>query len=134
MEKAEGTAVRVLVVDDNPELCRAFVRILESAGMTVSSATSGLSAAAVLDGDSSIEVVFADIAMPKNGYTLLEHVRKNFPIIEVVMTSGFDTEADMARQLGAFAFLPKPFSLSQARLVVERAAEFRRLKLAALRG
>lgn len=127
----QGAPVRMLVVDDNPELCRAFVRIFESAGMHVSSALSGLGAATMLEGDPTIEVVLADISMPKNGYTLLEHVRKKFPIIEVVMTSGFDTEADRARELGAFAFLPKPFNMSQARLIVERAAEFRRLKLAA---
>lgn len=131
MERPEGEPVRVLVVDDNPELCRAFVRILASAGMEVTSALSGVDAAAALDSDPAIEVVLADISMPKNGYTLLEHIRKYFPIIEVVMTSGYDTEADKARQMGAFAFLPKPFSLSQARLIVERAAEFRRLKLAA---
>jgi CheY-like chemotaxis protein len=131
MDQKEGAPIRVLVVDDNPELCRAFVRIFESAGMAVSHALSGLGAAALLEGDPTIEVVVADISMPKNGYTLLEHVRKHFPIIEVVMTSGFDTEADRARQMGAFAFLPKPFNLSQARLIVERAAEFRRLKLAA---
>jgi len=126
----EGAPVRVLVVDDSPELCRAFVRIFESSGMIVSHALSGLGAAALLDNDPTLEVVVADVSMPKNGYTLLEHIRRNFPAIEVVMTSGFDTEADKARQMGAFAFLPKPFSMSQAQLIVERAAELRRLKLA----
>lgn len=122
--------VRLLVADDNPELCRAIVRIFESAGMQVSHALSGLGAAALLEQDLSIEVVLADISMPKNGYTLLEHVRRHFPIVEVIMVSGVETEADRARSMGAFAFLPKPFNMSQARLIVERAAEFRRLKLA----
>lgn len=126
----ETVPVHVLVVEDNPELCRAFVRVFESVGMVVSHALSGMGAAALLDADPTLEVIVADVSMPKNGYTLLEHVRKNFPVVEVVMTSGYETAADKARQMGAFAFLPKPFDISQARLIVERAAEFRRLKLA----
>lgn len=122
--------VRVLVVDDYPEIRRAFVKIFTKAGMLVSEACDGPGAAAILDKDPLIEVVVADISMPKNGYTLLEHVRKYFPIIEVVMTSGYDLDADRTRKLGAFAFLPKPFNITQAVLLVERAAEFRRLKLA----
>lgn len=122
--------VRVLVVDDSPEIRRAFVRIFGAAGMHVQDAGDGKSGAALLDNDHLIEVVVADISMPKNGYTLLEHVRKHYPIIEVVMTSGYELEPERARQLGAFGFLPKPFNITQAVLLVERAAEFRRLKMA----
>ncbi len=122
--------VRVLVVDDYPEIRRAFVKIFTKAGMLVSEACDGPAAAALLDKDHQVEVVVADISMPKNGYTLLEHVRKHFPIIEVVMTSGYDLDPERARRLGAFAFMPKPFNITQAVLLVERAAELRRLKLA----
>lgn len=122
--------VRVLVVDDYPEIRRAFVKIFTASGMLVREAENGSAAATILDNDHMIEVVVADISMPKNGYTLLDHVRKNFPIIEVILTSGFDIEAERARKIGAFGFLPKPFNLAQAVLIVERAAEFRRLKLA----
>jgi CheY-like chemotaxis protein len=125
------TPVKVLVVDDYPETLRAFMKIFASYGMEPMAAHDGRSAAELLDDEPAIEVVVADISMPKNGYTLLDHIRKNFPIIEVVMTSGYETEVRRARELGAFAFLPKPFQMEQAVLLVERAAEFRRLKLAA---
>lgn len=123
-------AVRVLVVDDYPEIRKAFVKIFTASGMLVREAESGAAAVEILENDRMIEVVVADISMPKNGYTLLEHVRKHFPIIEVILTSGFDIDAERARKIGAFGFLPKPFNLAQAVLIVERAAEFRRLKLA----
>jgi CheY-like chemotaxis protein len=97
------TAVRVLIVEDAPELRKAIDRTLRHAGMTVLQASSGAEAAAILEED-------------------LE--------VDVVMTSGYDQAADKARELGAFGFLPKPFSLNSAILLVERAAEFRRLKLA----
>lgn len=127
----EVAPVRVLVVDDYPEIRNAFVRIFTKSGMVVQEAKSGIEAADLLDRDPLIEVVLADVSMPKNGYTLLEHVRKTYPIVEVVMTSGYDLDTERARKLGAFGFLPKPFNLSQAVLLVERAAEFRRLKMAA---
>jgi len=131
---AEAAPVRVLVVDDHQEVLSAFVRSFSKAGMDVHEATNGVKAAELLSKDHLIEVVVADVAMPKNGYTLLEHVRKNFPSIEVVMISGYEFEVERARKLGAFGFLPKPFNLSQAVLLVERAAEFRRLKLLAAKG
>lgn len=130
MAESAGTPVRVLVVDDYPEIRKAFVKIFTSYGMVVRDAESGTEAAEILSTDPTVEVVVTDISMPKNGYTLLEHVRKTYPIIEVIMTSGLDAESERARQLGAFAFLPKPFNMGQAVLIVERAAEFRRLKLA----
>lgn len=122
--------VRVLVVDDYPEIRKAFIKIFTNYGMLVRDAADGTEAASILENDPMIEVVVADISMPKNGYTLLEHIRKTYPILEVIMTSGLDAESERARQLGAFAFLPKPFNMGQAVLIVERAAEFRRLKLA----
>ncbi len=136
LQQPQGAAlkaapVHVLVVDDYPEVLRAIAKILKSYGMVVQEASSGAAAAKILESDPQIEVVLADISMPKNGYTLLEHVRKVHPIVEVVMTSGVVAEAARARQLGAFAFLAKPFELDYGVLVVERAAEFRRLKLAA---
>lgn len=131
LTQGDAMPVRVLVVDDYAEIRRAFVRIFTASGMLVRETEDGPSAAEVLENDHMIEVVVADISMPKNGYTLLEHVRKHFPMIEVVLTSGVDIEAERARQIGAFGFLPKPFNLAQAVLLVERAAEFRRLKLAA---
>lgn len=130
-ERGVGSAVQVLVADDHAEVRRAFAKVFTKYGMQMFDADSGANAADVLDTYPQIEVVVADIAMPKNGYTLLEHVRKKFPLIEVIMTSGYEQAADRARELGAFAFLPKPFNAMQAVLLVERAAEFRRLKLAA---
>lgn len=129
-----GAAVHVLVADDHDEVRRAFAKMFTKYGMQIFDASSGAHAADVLDTYPEIEVVVADVAMPKNGYTLLEHVRKKFPHIEVIMTSGYEQGANKARELGAFAFLPKPFNAMQAVLLVERAAEFRRLKLAAARG
>ena len=127
VDKAQG---RILVVDDQPEVLRAFGRGLSAAGMHVIEAADGAAAAAILEADLTIEVAVIDVVMRKNGYTLLEHVREKYPTIEVVMTSGMDLELSRARALGAFGFLPKPCSLDQTVLLVERAVECRRMKFA----
>jgi CheY-like chemotaxis protein len=126
---------RVLVVDDNVPLLHAFRAQLENSGLEVLSTDTVSEAARYLQDDPAVEVAIVDIAMPKNGHTLLEHVRQNHPGVEVIMTSGIDLDPDRARRAGAFGFLPKPFELTQAVLMIEKAAEHRRLKLAAgLRG
>jgi CheY-like chemotaxis protein len=125
-----GIQAKVLLADDNPEVLRAFARILTSVGFEVILAASGAEAADLLHEHPDIDVIVSDIAMPKNGLSLLEHVRAEHPSVEIIMVSGYNTEADEVRKLGAFGFIAKPFNICQAVLLVERAAEFRRLKLA----
>lgn len=122
---------RVLVVDDNVDLVRVFRLQLEEAGLEVLSADTVAEAVNLLAEDPAIEVAVFDVAMPKNGHTLLEHVRENHPAVEVILTSGRDLDPAHARRAGAFCFLPKPFELTQAILMIEKAAEHRRLKVAA---
>jgi CheY-like chemotaxis protein len=122
-----------LVVDDYNEVRRVLVRILEEAGITAFGVASAAEAAEILATSANIDVVIADAVMPKNGFTLLEYVRKKYPTVEVIVISGYETGADKARELGAFCFLSKPFSAEQAVMLIERAVEHRRMKIGALR-
>lgn len=125
---ASAKGAKVLVVDDYEQVRRALARLLTEAGMVAIEADGGASAIELLKVTSDIDVVIADITMPGNGYTLLEHVREHYPTIEVVMVSGFDAEVERARELGAFGFLAKPFTAAQAVMSIERAIEHRRIK------
>lgn len=124
----EVKGAQVLIVDDYKQVRTVLARLLQEAGISTFEAEDGKGAAAILASETGIDVVVADIAMPNNGYTLLEHVREHYPTIEVVMVSGYDTEAGKARDMGAFAFLAKPFTAAQAVLIIERAVEARRHK------
>ena len=128
---ASAKGAKVLVVDDYPQVRRVLARLLTEAGLTALEANSGDTAIEILKSTSDIDVVIADVTMPSNGYSLLEHVRSHYPTIEVVMVSGYDAEAERARDLGAFGFLAKPFTAAQAVLIIERAIENRRLKTTA---
>jgi len=120
----------VLVVDDYPGVKTVLVRILEDAGMHTFGATTGAEAIVILAEQKDIDVVISDAVMPKNGHSLLEFVRETYPTIEVIMTSGYTNVAEKARELGAFCFLPKPFSADQAVMLIEKAVELRRFKMA----
>jgi|WetSurMetagenome_2_1015567.scaffolds.fasta_scaffold216827_3 CheY-like chemotaxis protein len=119
---------KVLVVDDNPTVLDAIVRVLNSAGLSTFSASGGPEAAAILDVEGDFDVVISDMTMPKNGHTLLMYVKENHLNIEIIMTSGYSISEKDVRNIGAFGFLPKPFSVPQAILMVERAIEMKRLK------
>lgn len=132
-EAAQAKDVIVLVVEDNQPMRNAFVRALDFVGLQVLEAQDGEVAAKILvehtlDDVTAIDVVIADVNMPKNGYTLLEHVRKEYPGIEVILTSGYNVDQPRAARMGAFGFLPKPFDLQHAVRLVEYAAERRRLR------
>jgi len=129
--KLEGATV--LVVDDYTEIRMVLVRILEDAGITAVGVASSAEALEALSSSADFDVVMADAVMPNNGHTLLEFVRKRYPTVEVIMISGYESGAAKARELGAFCFLAKPFSAGQAVMLIERAVEHRRMKLAARR-
>lgn len=128
-ELSSSQPAKVLVVDDIEAVRKTLVRLLQSAGLLTFSAEDTDAAEEVLKGGPEIDAVILDIAMPKSGYFLLEHIKTFYPTTEVIMTSGYDSNVERARELGAFGFLQKPFTASQAILMIERAVEMRKLKL-----
>lgn len=128
---ASARRAHVLIVDDYPELLGAIAATLESAGMTVVRAETTIAAVEALSADPAIEVALVDVTMRKNGYLMLDYVHEHHPAIQVIMTSGREIDPVRARECGAFGFLAKPFDAAQSILAIERAAEFRRMKLAA---
>lgn len=117
---------KVLVADDYEPIRKVLTRILSEAGVTTFEAENGLDAAELLRKEPGIDVVVADISMPKNGYTLLEYVREHYPHIPVVVVSGYETEAERALKFGAFGFLQKPFTAAQVVLAIEAAVTTKR--------
>jgi len=127
---------RVLIVDDHRGLADALVRTLEDYGMSASPSITVDDALNFLEQDVAIEVAVVDVKMPKNGHTLLEHIRENHPRVAVIMTSGrIEIDPEQALKIGAFGFLQKPLDIASAVLMITRAAEYHRALLAAgMRG
>jgi response regulator RpfG family c-di-GMP phosphodiesterase len=126
-----GAGARVLVVDDEPRLRQALVRLMERDGFACESAGTGVEALAVLEAR-PVALLLTDVTMPEmDGVTLLRTVRERWPDTAVVMITGV-TEVDVAVRClstGAMDYLSKPFHLDEVRARVRQVLERRRLLL-----
>ena len=100
---------RVLLVDDNAAMRGVLRGLLEDAGLVVvgvaADGLEGVAQAEALDPD----VVLMDWRMPLlDGIRATRRIRQRLPHIQVVMFTHAQSEgAEVARQAGAAAFLPK---------------------------
>jgi two-component system response regulator AtoC len=122
--------VRVLVVDDDPDL-RAFVRLaLEAAGYDVEVAANGREALQFF-ADNPPDVVVTDIFMPEmDGFELIMKLKGYEPRVPIIAISGGGRFRDpsIARPaiaLGAVEMLVKPFDRSAIVAAVRRAQSAR---------
>ncbi|MGF7174786.1 response regulator [Azospirillum doebereinerae] len=88
MENGQGT---VLVVEDDEDVRRLVVQLVEASGYTVIDADSGTAALAVLAENAAIDLLFSDVVMPHgmNGIDLARVVRQRHPDVSILLTSGF---------------------------------------------
>jgi len=100
----------VLLVEDDPEVADMIALLLEEFGYEVRLAADAGQALSLVRRGDAIDLVFSDIVMPGglNGVDLARTMRRRFPQIAVLLTTGYGTEAGTAREEG-FAILPKPF-------------------------
>jgi two-component system NtrC family response regulator len=124
-------APRVLVVDDEPSICRSCERILQREGYEVRTAPSGTDALDLL-GKEPFDLVFTDLKMAEmGGMELLETLRSRFPDIVPVVITGYATIASVVEtmKVGAFDYLPKPFTPDEMAAVARKAWDRRQLLL-----
>jgi DNA-binding NtrC family response regulator len=121
---------KILIVDDEPGMCRLLESVLGAEGYQVASFQKPQEALQALDG-TTFDLVVTDMKMPRiNGMQILEAVRSKSRDIPVVLITAFGTleSAVQAMKLGASDFVTKPFKNDQIRLAVENALEKQRLR------
>jgi len=108
-------SVRVLVVDDNPDM-RSFVKlVLERAGFDVQVAADG-QRALDLQREHPADVLITDIFMPESdGIELIARFKSGFPQVKIIAMSGGGhvSKKDylpVAKEIGADGVLQKPFA------------------------
>ena len=107
----------ILLVEDEDGLRSLNARGLRSRGYSVVEASNGVEAMEALDErNGAIDLVVSDVVMPEmDGPTLLKAMRERNPELKIIFVSGYAEDA-FEKSLPAnqqFAFLPKPFTLSQ---------------------
>jgi CheY-like chemotaxis protein len=129
-------AWRVLVADDDPEICTLIKTILRSASFEVEVCADAESALVHLQRDKPYDILISDFMLPGiSGIELITMVRSNpqtarLPILMISGHSNYAMDA-RARSAGADHFLNKPFTLTQLRSTVSAlAAKYRPLTAA----
>ncbi len=121
--------MRILIVDDEPNIRRTLRVALESMGHTVGEATSAADALRDVERRPS-DVALVDLRLgQESGLNLLEALLAQFPRLAVVIITAHasvDTAVEAMRR-GAFDYLPKPFTPAQVRAVLERVERVRGL-------
>ena len=107
----------ILLVEDEEGLRSLNARGLRSRGYTVIEAGNGIEALEALEQQNgAIDLVVSDVVMPEmDGPTLLKTMRGTNPDLKIIFVSGYAEDAfeKSLPENQQFAFLAKPFTLSQ---------------------
>ena len=115
-----GSAARVLVVDDEPNVRTVLAKLLAVKGHAVEQAASGAEALALLDADPHrCDLVFTDHGMPEmNGRQLARALRRRFPALPIILLTG-DTEVGGADSEVSLV-MSKPFKINDLDAAIQR--------------
>jgi CheY-like chemotaxis protein len=82
---------RLLIVDDEPEICEMLSRHFRYIGFHVDTASDGIEALEKL-AKARTEVIISDIVMPQmDGVELLRTIQQQYPMIHTIMITGYVT-------------------------------------------
>ena len=114
---------RILVADDDPEICTLIKTVLAKGPYEVTVCGDAESALVQMQQDQRFDILISDFMLPGiSGIELITQVRQNgatarIPIVMISGHSNYLMDA-RAKAAGANAFLNKPFSLRQLRSLV----------------
>lgn len=106
----------VLLVDDDAELITVLRAYLEDQGLLISEAGTARQALSLLHDAGPYDLILLDIGLPDaDGLDVLERLRQEGYDRPVIMATADSTPAKLwrARQLGAAAYLTKPFEFDK---------------------
>lgn len=105
---------RILVVDDEPALCRILQDLLEDEGYDVSVCNDADTASARLDNE-SYDLAMMDVFLSSsaNGLQLARHVHTDHNDVDVILMTGYADSAkiDLSCVSGTYTCISKPFHL-----------------------
>ena len=107
--------MRILLVEDDPQIGAAIASALDDAGMAIDWVTDGSTALASIEAG-SFELILLDIGLPKkDGLSVLRSLRQQHISIPVIMITARDGVQDRIAglDLGADDYLVKPFMIDE---------------------
>ena len=104
--------MRILIIDDEPQICKTLQGLLIDEGYTVETAQTGQNGQDSLR-TGSFDVLFLDVMLPdSDGVDILENILPTYPNLKIIMMSGHAdlSTAIRATKLGAHTFFEKPLN------------------------
>lgn len=91
MFRVDQSPLKILVVDDDPDVLTVAAASLEADGYTVLQAENGPAALELLEANPDVALLFTDIVMPGyiDGFDLAERAKRLHPGLRVLYTSGY---------------------------------------------
>jgi DNA-binding NtrC family response regulator len=114
---------RILIVDDEINICIICQKILSKMDCEVSIAQNGHDALTLIEAE-TFDVVVTDLKMSSlGGMEVLRRIKENKPDIRVIVMTGYASVSSAVEvmKIGAFDYLPKPFTPHELRAVVLQA-------------
>ena len=121
---------KILIIDDEPAVRKAFSKFLKGEGFSVTEAAGGKEALFIL-AKVRHDIVLLDLKMPEmDGISVLKELMRTAPDIPVIVITAYgDVPAAVeTMKLGAYDFLCKPPDFDYLQMVINRALEKRTLK------
>ncbi|MDX2446095.1 MAG: response regulator [Desulfobacterales bacterium] len=123
------TAPFIMLVDDEVSFVETMAKRLGMRNMETISAFSGEECLEALKSHQTLDVIVLDVKMPgMDGIETLKKIKKEFPLIEVIMLTGHATVESGIRgmKLGAYDFLMKPCDIEELVGKLEEATKKKR--------
>lgn len=116
---------KVLIIDDDEDLCDLVAEYLQSEGLEVEAVHDGVSGAARCI-DVEPDLVILDVMLPGlGGFEVLSRIRERSKVPVIMLTArGDEVDRIVGLEMGADDYLPKPFNPRE--LVARLRAIFRR--------
>jgi len=120
---AEKPAVKMLIVDDEPNMRKVLADVFSDEGMIVDVAANGLTAVSLVE-KNSYDAAIVDLRLPDiTGIDVIREIRRRNLSTVILMITAFSTveTAIQAMKLGAYDYVTKPFKIDDLKARIHEA-------------
>ncbi len=120
----------ILIVDDEPNVLWFISKICQPKGYDTLTAASGMEGLRYIqDCGEKIDLLILDLRMPgMGGMEVLKSVRKQLPVLPVLILTAAHEKKEECQKLGVEAFIKKPYSLEELYQRIEAVMERRQFE------
>lgn len=129
METGSDIKIKILVIDDEPDMLSGFTSILSALGYECVPVADGRSAIEIIKRE-EFDLIFCDLLMPgMDGIEFIKETTKISAETPIIIFSAYGTieRAVQAMRSGAFDFLEKPVDMNKLKIVIEKGLRQKKL-------